>query len=656
MSSQPPASGRSDGEMPPELATLVDAIVPADAYPSGSQAGVIRILAEAVAEHPPWRERVSGLVRGDDVHRDWFERLVQAAYYSTPAGSASAGWHPDPVGGWPDAVAEADLRPTPFPQLGDRYDAIVVGSGAGGGTAACVLAEAGLRVLVVERGELAPIGTLAHDLLRNPRVNAGLRDLVAAPATELREVLGRTVEPSEPLWSANAFTVGGGTAVYGAQAWRFDPRDLRMASEYGTPEGSALADWPIGYDDLEPWYQIAEEAVGVSGEPDRNGGTRSAPFPMGPVPRNLSADVLAVGAARLGIGTVAVPLAVNSTPYGGRAACVRCARCVGFACPVDAKGGARNTVLPRALAAGAALVTGARAVRIRTSAGAVTGVDLVDERTGARRAVTAEKVVVAAGAIETARLLLSSAHEGEPDGIGNAADQVGRHLQGHVYAGALGVFDEPVVDLLGPGPTIATTDFRHGNQGLVGGGMLANEFVPTAVSAVGYLRQAGLVPPAGLAAKQALRELYPRTLRVVGPIQEVTTAGSRVLIDRAHRDASGMPRVRLQGSLHAEDLRTAAFMSERADDWLTASGATRVIRGGRASRDSGPSAGQHQAGTARMGTDPATSVTDPLGRVWGHENLLVADGSLHVTNGGVNPVLTIVANAFRVASAFATDR
>jgi choline dehydrogenase-like flavoprotein len=429
-----------------------------------------------------------------------------------------------------------------------------------------------------------------------------------------------------------------------------------MRSVYGRPEGSDLPDWPFGYDELEPYYVRAEHGMGVSGSAagDTAAGPRSRDYPMPPLPAGRTAAVLAAGAQRLGWSTTTVPLLINAHEYDGRPACVQCAQCIGFDCPVQAKAGSHNTTLRRAMATGrVAVVLDAAATRLTTDAtGRVVGVALAGhDATGTwRREVRAETVVLAAGAVETARLLLNSRTDREPDGIGNSTDQVGRHLQGHLYGGSLGVFDEPVQDLLGPGPSIATGDFRHGNAGLVGGGMLANEFVPTPVSAYWYLRAAELLPAAGSAMRKALVDLYPRMLRVVGPIQEVTSAESRVRVDPSVVDALGVPVARLSGGPHRNDLAARAFLTARAAEWLRASGAGTVrddvVNG--SGPPVGPSGGQHQAGTCRMGDDPATSVTDPEGRVWGHDELRVADGSLHPTNGGVNPVLTIVANAYRV--------
>ena len=256
--------------------------------------------------------------------------------------------------------------------------------------------------------------------------------------------------------------------------------------------------------------------------------------------------------------------------------------------------------------------------------------------------------MVAAGAIETARLLLVS-------GVGTAHDQVGRYLQGHVYAGAAGVFDDPVQDSVGPGPSISTTDLRHHNDGLMGGGILVNEFVPTPIEAYTKLSAVGLIPAWGQASVDALRAAYIRTQFVVGPIQEVPSGTSRVTIESAVRDGDGVPVVRLlAGPPERNDARVVELLARRAQEWLAASGARRTATV-RWALPKGPSAGQHQAGTCRMGTDPRTSVTDAWGRVWDHEGVTVADGSLHVTNGGVNPVLTILALAWRVSERLAGD-
>ena len=178
--------------------------------------------------------------------------------------------------------------------------------------------------------------------------------------------------------------------------------------------------------------------------------------------------------------------------------------------------------------------------------------------------------------------------------------------------------------------------------------MIANDFVPMPLFLYTQATMLGLIPRWGAASKQAMRRLYPRLALVMGPVQEIPNPESRVTLDPVVRDHFGMPVARLSGAPHPDDHTTAAFISARVGAWAEASGATSVVPLILKPPD-GPSAGQHQAGTCRMGNDPATSVTDARGRVWGHDNLHIVDGSLHVTNGGVNPVLTILALAYRVS-------
>jgi choline dehydrogenase-like flavoprotein len=669
------------------MQSAVDAIVPADGFPSASQAGSLAFWEAMLAgERPQWRHRLAAVLDLLDVAAGgsfpaldqdrqqfvlervaadpdyvWFASMTNYAFYAEPRAWSMLGWSPDPAGGWPGVdVPPLDRSPViRRDQLLPRYDAIVIGSGAGGGVAASILSQTGRSVLLVERGDFPDRAFLAQDHLRNARTDIGLdhRTLVSSPENPRVLELDDHSLPlgaSDPRWGSNAYTLGGGTRIYGAQAWRFVPEDFRMASTYGVPDGSALADWPIGYDDLEQFYSQAEWEVGVCGsaEGDSKPARRSRPFPMPAMPFTAPGLRLAAGAVKLGIRTLPVPLAINSVPRDGRPACARCRQCIGFTCPIEAKNGSHNTTLARAAATGRLhLLLGTRAERLITGTrGRVRGVALVGDNGGSRwrSLVTAPDVVLAAGAIESARLLLCSTSESEPSGVGNNTDQVGRHLQGHLYGGALGIFEDPVNDYVGPGPSIATNDFRHFNTGLVGGGMIANEFVPTPIGTFSYLRDAGLLPLHGASAKAGMRHLISRLQRVVGPVQEMTSAESRMRLDPLVTDSFGIPVARLSGSNHPEDHRVQRFLGERASEWLVASGATTTVIWPPRPTDHGPSSGQHQAGTCRMGTDPGGSVTDPYGRVWGHDNLRVVDGSTHVTNGGVNPVLTIYANAFRI--------
>lgn len=653
------------------LRAAFDHLVPADDWPAVSEAGLWRYLADLADDTRTRPEldrilvaverlladgtddldrRLAGLVPAD---RDVLVRAAARAYYGDRegAGPRMVGFRVVAGGEGP---VEPVLRTTPLAAVDDTYDVVVLGAGAGGGVAACVLAEGGARVLLVDRGRAAPEDRRDH--LRNHRSKVhglGFGPEHAEPRVAVDGEHVAVVErPWDPRWHPGAWTVGGGTRVYQGLAWRFLPDDLRMASRYGIPDGSSLADWPVGYDDLEPHYDWVEWEVGVCGDPAGHpaAGRRTRTYPMPPLPTDAEGRLLGDGASRLGLATGRIPLLLNSEPRDGRPACGWCGECVGFTCPSGGKNGVHDTVVPRALAAGATLVEGCRAVEITTTpAGDVAGVRLVDVD-GTGRRVRAGHVVVACGAIETARLLLASRSDRHPDGLGNATDQVGRHLQGHGFGSAFGLFDDEVLDGDGPGATIATLDLAHGavddaGVALVGGGVVGNELRKLPI----VHWQWALPPDAprwGLDGKQAMRRTYRRTGHLFAQAQEVPVASNRVTLDPEVRDALGMPAVRLGGAAHPETLRTARTLQGRAQEWLAASGATRTWID---EVPAGLLAGTHQAGTCRMGTDPAASVTDPDGRVHGFRNLWVADASVHVTNGSVSPALTIMALAHRLA-------
>jgi choline dehydrogenase-like flavoprotein len=536
------------------------------------------------------------------------------------------------------------------------YDAIIIGTGAAGGIVAGVLAEAGIQVLLLERGPSLSFSDVGRDHLRNQRLsvyghNAG-PEIEGNPRVFVDpQGSPRQVRPHEPGYHNNAACVGGGTRVYGAQAWRFMPEDFRMASLYGVPEGSSLADWPITYDALEPFYDRAEWELGAAGDGETllDKIPRQRGYPLPPVDPSPQTIALKRGAHQLGWSTNPVPLLINTRPYGGRDVCIGCKYCVGFACPTDAKSGTQNTLIPRALATGnCTLVTNAVVNQLTTDErGNVTGVSyIVHSPTETQsRSARAKVVIVSAGAIESARLLLNSRSTHHPNGLGNEYDQVGRHLQGHLYPRVYGLTNEKIFSGVGPGVTVATTQFNHGNAGIIGGGMLADDFIKPPID-FWYDSLPPDLPRWGLANKQFMRDNYTRVLHVRGPVQDVPSGEARVTIDPAVTDRWGIPVPRLSGTTHPETVRAAEFMQKRGEEWLLASGCEKVW-----SYNPGLvlSGGQHQAGTCRMGNDPRTSVTDRWARVHNHENLFVIDGSLHVTNGGFNPVLTIMALAFRSA-------
>ena len=277
--------------------------------------------------------------------------------------------------------------------------------------------------------------------------------------------------------------------------------------------------------------------------------------------------------ATLGWETLPVPLAINTVPYQGRPACIHCQYCVGFACPNDSKNGTHNTLIPRALLTGRCdLVTGAMAERVDVIGGKAVGVTYLAPNR-ARVTVRAAVIVLAGGAVETARLLLNS-------GLGN--DHVGRHLQGHYYPVGFGLVPEVVWDGIGPGVTTATCRFSHHNEDetgpIVGGGMLADDFIPLPITFWKNYTPPTL-PRWGATPKDWMRKNHSRTVRIMGPVQDIPSPNARVQVSPEVRDKFGIPVAHLSGTTHPETVRTAKFMHRRVEEWLRACGATEIWGG-----------------------------------------------------------------------------
>ena len=532
-----------------------------------------------------------------------------------------------------------------------HFNAVIIGAGAGGGIVAKELTTAGLSVLLLERGKWYTYDDTYNDDLASQRTfplycgygpdNKNYRRVFRNEKGEWNTVL-----PNNWDYGNNAACVGGGTLSYGAMGWRFMPEDFHLKSIFGDVPGANLGDWPITYNDLEPFYEKAEYEIGVSGD-DTNmfpKPPRKNKFPMPGFVYNKEGTILEAAAHRLGLNPFPIPMLRNSVPYSGRPACYRFRTCVGFACPVDAKGGTQNTVIPVALKTGLCeLRTECKVFEIITDdKGKARGVKYFDKN-DKLRIQTSDIVVISASASETARLLLNSKSRLFPDGLGNNNGLVGRNLQDHAYSGAIGLFKEEVYDDVGPGACIAVNNYNHTQPGMTGG-VLCNEFIRLPY---GFT---GMRPPGsktwGLEHKNFQREYFKKHIVVMGPVQELPRLENRVEIDPVVTDGWGIPTLRITRERHEQDMKTADYLSSKAVEWLKEAGAisTFAVKPGRFSN-----ASQHQAGTCRMGIDPETSVTNLAGQLHEVNNVYIADGSLLVNNGGFNPALTIMAMAFWVS-------
>ena len=548
-------------------------------------------------------------------------------------------------------------------------DAVIVGSGAGGGPVAFSLALAGRSVVVLEKGPWWKERDFDKDEIANCRRNRFTprrRDephVVEVPSASGPTAFS-TAGTAIDFW--NGSMVGGSTNLMSGFFLRMKPDDFRPLSAYGPVPGADVVDWPISYDDLEPWYAKVEHEVGVSGSVTKHplAEPRStADFPYPPTDEHPFAAWIDETGAAMGYAPVRLPRAILSRPSGARSSCSYSGYCGSYGCPTGAKGSSRAALLDRAVATGRCEIRPhSNATRVVTDpAGRATGVEYVDEH-GASKRIDARVVVVACQAIETSRLLLASTGPKHPRGIGNRFDQVGRRILFSPDGGGWGLFP---LDSLSPERRAALlSDEPFVNRSLqdayvihdprIGrrkGGTI--DFIrPHAnpiATAVGVARSQGTasgVPLWGWPLKHALERHFKeaRALRFESFLDWQPMPECRVTLDPAVRDRWGTPSARVKLDSHPWNTETAVWLSSFATRFLRRMGA--AVVGSHA--NGGPSTNL-QAGGCRFGRDPETSVLDPDCRVHDAPNVFVTDGSFMPTGGSVPYTWTIYANAFRVA-------
>ncbi|BAC89945.1 GMC family oxidoreductase [Gloeobacter violaceus] len=501
----------------------------------------------------------------------------------------------------------------------EPVDAVIVGTGAGGAPLLARLAQAGLKVVALEAGNhWDPAADFATDEREQNKL-FWFDERLSAGADPL--AFGR---------NNSGIGVGGSTLHYTAYVPRPQPDDFRLYSDFGVGE-----DWPIGYGDLEPYFDELECFLGVSGPSPYPWGPARTPYPLAPMPLNAAAQLMARGCAALGLRTSPAANAVLSAPYfqsgvGWRSPCTNRGFCQA-GCTTGGKAGMDVTFIPLALAHGAEVRSGAFVTRIETDrAGRVTGVVYVRE--GREERQRCRTLFLAAGAIETPRLLLLN-------GLANQSGEVGRNFMAHPGLQLWGQFSEATRPFKGvPGSLISEDTHRPKDADFAGGYLLQSIGVMPVTYATQTARGGGLWGEK----LQSHMHGYNHTagINILG---ECLPYAHNYLELSDEPDQRGLPKPRIHFSNGKNERRLRDHAEALMRRIWEAAGAQAVWTFER---------NAHTIGTCRMGADPKRAVVDPEGRAFDVPNLYIIDNSVFPSALSVNPALTIMALSLRTADRF----
>jgi choline dehydrogenase-like flavoprotein len=529
----------------------------------------------------------------------------------------------------------------------ETVDFVVVGSGPAGSVIARELAIAGFTVLVLEQGPRLNPSDFEHDELKYNFLHGITNDPAASPQTFRRDAASTAARRQSDNPLVYARIVGGSSNHFTANYWRFHEIDFNERSVLGAISGTGFADWPISYQDLEPYYTKVEWEVGVSGLAGASpfDPPRTRPYPMPPLPVKSSGVLLERGARKLGLNPFPAPMAINSQPYRARPACVNCGFCMGFGCEVMAKASALYTMIPEAEASGNCEVRpGSYVHRVETdNRGRTTGVHYFDSDRR-EQFQKARAVVLSANGAETPRLLLNSTSSQFPQGLANSSGLVGKHLMFNQQTATHAVFEQELNEYKSVQVTRVVHDFYKSDprRGFYGGGGIDARI---GRQPIGWALASGGDLPSWGPKLKARFEAFPRSMICAGHSTSLPLESNSVSLDPNLKDAWGIPAIRVTYKDHPDDLSAARFLRDRAVQIMQAAGARNVWTEDVKERVSSV----HLLGTCRMGNDPASSVTDRYHRAHDVKNLFICDGSSLVTSGRGQPTMTIQALAFRAA-------
>lgn len=510
-----------------------------------------------------------------------------------------------------------------------QFDAVIVGSGFGGAMAAHRLVAAGARVLMIERGDWVERGPGAW----LPEASLELTPSYA------KDIPYRCDRGGHGTTIGGYACVGGPSVYYGCVSFRFREQDFAGDPDVVADSGAA---WPYTYDELEPYYCEAEALLGIAGDDagDPTAPRRSRPFPFSPAELAPVSQRVVQTAVEMGLSPFHLPLAINHAAQADRQACIACRTCDTYACAIGAKNDVATMMIRPLIARGMELWPRTVVVRLEAEHGRITRVHVHRRDTGEDVAIEAGAVVLAAGALGSPHLVLAS----KLDELSPARAAVGRYLMRHANAMVFGVFPQR------PDPgrrfhkQVALHDWYFGDD--------ADDTY--GLGKLGGVQQM-MTPP-----KELVRAHLPRGLKtVLGAFTEQLTGllciaedqpreTNGVGVDWNVRDRYGLPQLVIDTSYSARDEQAVRALARRARTLLGKMGAL-------TSYTHRVKTFSHAVGTLRMGRDPETSPLDERCRFRGIANLWVTDGSALPMSAGVNPSLTIAANALRAAEAIVTS-
>ncbi|MEM9529729.1 MAG: GMC family oxidoreductase [Pseudomonadota bacterium] len=511
--------------------------------------------------------------------------------------------------------------------MADRYDAIVVGSGAAGSNMAARLAAGGKRVKILEAGTARGNEHLVSSTLWARRLKWTGEPVLEDGANPVGHVF-------------NAGRGVGGSAMHHYAVWpRFHAEDFECRTRYGRG-----LDWPISYDDLQPYYDRVQAESGISGDAaQETWRPPGEPYPMPAVPLFAQGEIIRRGFKVLGMDTAPLPLAVTSTSYNGRRPCIWDGWC-DAGCPIGALANPVTIDLPKATEAGAELDTDTQVVRILTSDDGTraTGVEAVGP--AGRREIFADVVVLAAFSVQNPRLMLASATAQHPEGLGNSSGTLGRYIMTHPAGLIYGLFDEPTLPYMGAfGGQLVNQD-NYGKESHAATGafgsyqwMIAQAVKPNDLLGIATTR----VDLFGQALHDFMQRAAQGFATMTAVVEDMPVAENRVQLSRDEKDAHGVPLAQVT---HTTDPSSKALWDQvliEGQEVFKAAGAKEVW--------TGPQGAMHIMGGTIMGDDPKKSVTNSFGQTHDLNNLVVAGPGLFPTSGGVNPTFTVHALTARSA-------